>query len=150
MLEDRKLSQTEAIQIALQALDYQKNEIHATACEFAAKAAKVHNDPIKSPDAVQLEEKTYNGVIEHCQIIIAECDKAYTVVEGMNDPDIKTIAPEVLAGEMYDIYCTSVGGKAFNGDLLPKWSDFRADDTKKKQSDAWLITALAAIEILKG
>ena len=52
---------------------------------------------------------------------------------------------ETLAGHLYETYCKEVGGKAFNGDPLPKWPEFRADANKKKQSDAWVATARAAI-----
>jgi len=52
---------------------------------------------------------------------------------------------EALAGTLYDAYCTKVGGKAFNGDPLPNWQEFRADPTKRKQSDAWITVAETAI-----
>lgn len=51
---------------------------------------------------------------------------------------------EQAAGKLYEIYCTSVGGKAFNGLPLPDWQTFRTDPTKKMQSDAWLDVAIAA------
>lgn len=51
--------------------------------------------------------------------------------------------PEEVAGRMYDAYCEAVGGVAFNGDPLPKWSEFRADPNKTKQSDAWVTAAKA-------
>ena len=50
-----------------------------------------------------------------------------------------------LAGQLYETYCKSVGGKAFNGDPLPDWKTFRADPSKKKQSDAWVDVAHEAI-----
>ena len=49
-----------------------------------------------------------------------------------------------LAGILYETYCAAVGGKAFNGDPLPKWEEFRADPAKKKQADAWEIVADAS------
>ena len=52
-----------------------------------------------------------------------------------------------LAEELYEIYCASVGGKAFNGDPLPKWDDFRNDPKKQKQSDAWIDVAIKAAEL---
>lgn len=52
-----------------------------------------------------------------------------------------------LAKRMYDTYCEKVGGKAFNGDPLPGSEEFFADETKKKQSDAWLAAADVAIDI---
>jgi len=53
---------------------------------------------------------------------------------------------EKLAGECYEAYCVAVGGRAFNGDVLPSWLIFRADPTKRKQSDAWLQVAIVAAE----
>lgn len=55
---------------------------------------------------------------------------------------------ENLAAEMYTVYCKSVGGKAFNGDPLPGWYDFRRDEKKKKQSDAWIDAAIVAMKKL--
>lgn len=55
---------------------------------------------------------------------------------------------EDLAGYLYAKYCDAVGGKAWNGDNLPMWAEFRADPTKQKQSDAWVATAQRAIELL--
>jgi len=55
---------------------------------------------------------------------------------------------EMLAGILYETYCASVGGKAFNGDPLPDWDTFRVDPTKKKQSDAWVDVARQALEEL--
>ena len=57
---------------------------------------------------------------------------------------------EKLAGIMYTVYCKAVGGKAFNGDPLPGWEEFRADDSKQKQSDAWVETAKAAFFAIEG
>lgn len=42
---------------------------------------------------------------------------------------------------MYAKYTDAVGGKAWNGDNLPMWAEFRADPAKQKQSDAWVKTA---------
>lgn len=56
------------------------------------------------------------------------------------------IDKETLAGKMYDKYCQSVGGKAFNGDALPNWKTFQADTTKLKQSNAWVEAADVAID----
>ena len=52
---------------------------------------------------------------------------------------------EDKAGELYDLYCKEVGGVAFNGDPLPKWSKFGSDETKKKQADAWRAVARRAM-----
>jgi hypothetical protein len=51
---------------------------------------------------------------------------------------------------MYTAYCRAVGGKAFNGDLLPSWQVFRADPAKKLQSDAWLEAAQVAFRVFTG
>jgi hypothetical protein len=51
-----------------------------------------------------------------------------------------------LAGQLYTTYCNAVGGKAFNGDDLPSWEDFSKDPAKKKQSDAWISTAIEALK----
>jgi hypothetical protein len=55
---------------------------------------------------------------------------------------------EYIASELYRVYCEAVGGKAFNGDPLPDWETFYADETKKKQSNAWLAAADRAIQLL--
>ena len=55
---------------------------------------------------------------------------------------------EQLAGQLYTAYCKAVGGVAFNGDPLPDWAEFRADAGKKKQSDAWIVTAETALEVI--
>jgi len=51
---------------------------------------------------------------------------------------------EKVAGELYEAYCKAVGGKAFNGDPLPSWEDFRKDTSKRTQSDGWIIVAETA------
>ena len=57
------------------------------------------------------------------------------------------IDKETLAHKMYDTYCASVGGKAFNGDPLPLAVEFFADETKQKQANAWRDTAQVAIDL---
>lgn len=52
----------------------------------------------------------------------------------------------VLAKIMYHKYCEEVGGKAFNGDPLPKSDVFFADPAKQKQANAWIATAKASID----
>ena len=54
----------------------------------------------------------------------------------------------IVAEQLYNAYCAAVGGVAFNGDPLPEWEEFSIDETKKKQSDAWLATADRAMEFL--
>lgn len=58
------------------------------------------------------------------------------------------IDKETVAKRLYETYCEKVGGLAFNGDKLPTWEEFSTDSTKKKQSDAWLAAAQAAIDLL--
>lgn len=50
---------------------------------------------------------------------------------------MSTLPQETLARKTYDKYCQAVGGKAFNGDLLPTSEQFFTDPTKQKQADAW-------------
>lgn len=57
------------------------------------------------------------------------------------------IDKETLAKKMYDKYCASVGGKAFNGDNLPTSEEFFNDSTKQKQANAWRDAAQVAIDI---
>ena len=58
------------------------------------------------------------------------------------------LSVEYVAEKLYEKYCESVGGVAFNGDKLPTWEEFSKDPSKKKQSDAWLKVAEEAINIL--
>lgn len=58
------------------------------------------------------------------------------------------ISRECLAGEIYTAYCAAVGGVAFNGDPLPSWHEFYSDPNKTKQSEAWLVAADRAIQLL--
>lgn len=57
---------------------------------------------------------------------------------------------DFVAEQMYDAYCEAVGGKAFNGDDLPKSGEFFNDPSKEKQSNSWKIAADKAIELLNG
>lgn len=52
---------------------------------------------------------------------------------------------QVAAKIAYDTYCHAVGGKAFNGDLLPEWKEFSSDPNKQKQSNGWLAAAEAVL-----
>lgn len=54
----------------------------------------------------------------------------------------------MLAKKMYDKYCESVGGVAFNGDKLPDSAEFFMDGTKQKQANAWRDAAQVAIDLL--
>lgn len=53
---------------------------------------------------------------------------------------------ERLAMAMYDDYCEAVGGKAFNGDALPKSAEFFNDPSKQKQAKAWIVAAETAVK----
>ena len=57
---------------------------------------------------------------------------------------------EIVANELYTTYCAAVGGVAFNGDPLPAWAEFAADESKSKQSEAWLAAADRVMELLIG
>jgi len=46
---------------------------------------------------------------------------------------------------MYENYCAGVGGKAFNGDILPCATEFFNDESKVKQVNAWRSAAAATI-----
>lgn len=58
------------------------------------------------------------------------------------------INKEIVAAKIYTEYCKSVGGAAFNGDPLPSWSEFYQDPKKRKQANAWLDAAQAAMDLL--
>tara|TARA_R110000765_G_scaffold320270_3_gene412276 strand:+ start:518 stop:700 length:183 start_codon:yes stop_codon:yes gene_type:complete len=58
------------------------------------------------------------------------------------------INKEYIAKELYSSYCEAVGGVAYNGDPLPTADDFFADESKTKQSNAWLVAAERAIQLL--
>lgn len=55
---------------------------------------------------------------------------------------------EILAKKMYDDYCEAGGGKAFNGDNLPKSDEFFSDKTKTKQANAWRKAAETAFNYI--
>lgn len=57
------------------------------------------------------------------------------------DHAIYHVVNESIAHILYTTYCEAVGGKAFNGDPLPTWKEFRADPSKQLQSDAWMAVA---------
>lgn len=56
---------------------------------------------------------------------------------------------EQLAHKLYDEYCHTVGGKAFNGEDLPKAKQFFADESKQKQADGWRSVAKLAYKYLR-
>lgn len=55
------------------------------------------------------------------------------------------IMRESLAANLYETYCRAVGGRAYNGDLLPSWREFAADTNKIPQVEAWRQVADRAI-----
>lgn len=55
---------------------------------------------------------------------------------------------EKIARDMYDAYCSAVGGKAWNGQPLPKSDEFFADPTKATQADGWRAAARVAMKAL--
>jgi hypothetical protein len=66
-------------------------------------------------------------------------------IENYKKPDVlidewDRIGPtlEQHAKNVYELYCESVGGKAFNGDPLPTWEEFSNDPMKVVQQAAWL------------
>jgi len=71
----------------------------------------------------------------------------YAPLDGEEGEPVTEEHVEHLASELYDDYCQAVGGKAFNGYPLPKWPEFRADESKQKQSDAWMTVARTALRI---
>jgi len=54
---------------------------------------------------------------------------------------------ETLANILYTAYCKKVGGKAFNGDPLPSWEEFTADEKKQLQANAWREVAQTAVNV---
>lgn len=65
--------------------------------------------------------------------------------DGIVEVDIVMVA-ELLAKELYTTYCEAVGGLAHDGKPLPTWDEFRGDDIKRKQSNAWLAVARRVLE----
>jgi len=53
---------------------------------------------------------------------------------------------EDFAGQLYERYCQAVGGKAYDGKPLPLWKEFRGDESKRVQSDAWVRVAESAYD----
>jgi len=57
---------------------------------------------------------------------------------------------EDLPRALYSTYCKSVGGVAYNGNLLPMWEDLKLDKSKEKIVAAWEATAETAWNLLKS
>lgn len=49
---------------------------------------------------------------------------------------------------MYDAYCDAVGGKAWNGQPLPKSGEFFTEPSKNTQADGWRAAARTAENLL--
>ena len=84
------------------------------------------------------------GLIQNC----VTCGDLYQADDAVASISKQSLDTESLADKMYEAYCVAVGGKAFNGDLLPDWKTFRADPAKQKQSDAWMVASKTALEAL--
>lgn len=62
---------------------------------------------------------------------------------------LRDATTDSLAGELYSVYSEAVGGVNFQGDALPIWDEFSADEAKKKQADAWIAVAQHIIDEYK-
>jgi len=51
-----------------------------------------------------------------------------------------------VAKAMYTAYNEAVGGVAWNGDPLPDWDEFAADEKKQKQVNGWRAAARCIFE----
>lgn len=58
--------------------------------------------------------------------------EAEAILDSAGDPDVIE-----LAHALYEEYCGSVGGVAYNGDPLPSWPEFASDPEKETQVTAW-------------
>jgi hypothetical protein len=54
-----------------------------------------------------------------------------------------------ISGRAYSAYCKSVGGIAFNGDILPEWSAVR-ENLREAWREATRATLQYAVEIKPG
>lgn len=66
-------------------------------------------------------------------------------VKNQNKMETSISKKEKLAMKMYDDYCEAVGGKAFNGDDLPKSEEFFNDPKKQTQALGWVKAAETAV-----
>lgn len=71
------------------------------------------------------------------------------VNHNADSPSPEVLRDVLLAKALYTTYCSSVGGRAYNGDLLPRADDFFGDGTKAVQVKAWIDVAVAARSILQ-
>lgn len=79
----------------------------------------------------------------HAQDALNAIEASITPQDAVGTPTKSEAYFEELAGRMYTAYCKSVGGRAFNGDPLPNWTEFRSDNTKRVQSEGWVAAAKA-------
>lgn len=77
-------------------------------------------------------------------------DKPSDVVRELDARLVMDMSIDDLAGDLYARYCERVGGKAFNGDPLPTWDEFRNDPNKRVQANAWVAVAARAIAVLSS
>lgn len=77
---------------------------------------------------------SYTGAMTECEAELESDTKS---------PTTGSIESEI-ASHLYETYCKSVGGKAFNGDPLPGWFEFSRDPSKQKQANAWMDVAIEA------
>lgn len=70
-------------------------------------------------------------------------------IEGfVAEAEGKVVESDVIAGELYEIYCAAVGGVAFNGDKLPGWVEFIRDPSKSLQSGGWNAIGERVVELI--
>jgi hypothetical protein len=95
------------------------------------------------------------GEIEKDRLAIVDtpiCAKCAAATPGniLQDQRTEWHDPEVLAKELYTLYCEHVGGKAWNGDPLPTWAQFYSHAKKSKQATGWVAVAARAIQRLSA
>lgn len=70
-------------------------------------------------------------------------DTIHALKSGNTKQKYKPTTNEI-AEKLYTQYCRSVGFVAFNGNTLPTWEEFSKDESKSKQTNAWLDVAKLA------
>lgn len=99
-------------------------------------------EPKICPECKCKTVQTLKDRTEYCTREKCVYSKKHKNKTNKMDPESK----EMLAGILYEVYCKSVGGIAWNGDPLPSWNEFSKDETKKKQADGWRDVAEASRE----
>ena len=146
-----KLAEKRASHPAIKALSERVNENIAVAIDLAKVITGVD-----STDAEDISNKTEEATKDAARMMQLELLWDIRDSLTVSTPDFAPVAASepgehefnILAGELYEEYCSGVGAVAFNGDPLPSWEEFRADPSKNKQSDAWMQVAGKAIAIL--